>query len=51
MVLFNLDKFRDINEAIGQVNGDVVLTTVAERLRNTVRAVDTVAGLGGDLYG
>ena len=51
VVLFNLDGFRDINEAIGQVNGDVVLTTVAERLRNTVRAVDTVAGLGGDLYG
>ncbi|MBT0769320.1 bifunctional diguanylate cyclase/phosphodiesterase [Kineosporia sp. J2-2] len=51
VVLFNLDGFRDINEAIGPVNGDVVLTTVAERLRNTVRAVDTVAGLGGDLYG
>ncbi|MCD5351891.1 putative bifunctional diguanylate cyclase/phosphodiesterase [Kineosporia mesophila] len=51
VVLFNLDGFRDINEAIGPVNGDTVLTTVAQRLRDTVRAVDTVAGLGGDLYG
>ncbi|GLY19354.1 hypothetical protein Kisp01_63680 [Kineosporia sp. NBRC 101677] len=51
VVLLDLDGFRDINEAIGPVNGDIVLTTVAERLRTTVRAVDTVAGLGGDTYG
>ncbi|WP_460624364.1 putative bifunctional diguanylate cyclase/phosphodiesterase [Kineosporia babensis] len=51
VVLFDLDGFRETNEAIGPVNGDIVLTTVAERLRNTVRAVDTVAGLGSDVYG
>jgi len=51
VVLLDLNGFRAVNDAIGPANGDLVLTTVAERLRSTVRAVDTVAGLGGDRYG
>jgi diguanylate cyclase (GGDEF)-like protein len=51
VVLIDLNGFREINDSMGQANGNLLLTTIAERLRRTVRAVDTVAGLGGDRFG
>jgi diguanylate cyclase (GGDEF)-like protein/PAS domain S-box-containing protein len=51
VLLVDLDAFRSINEELGRENGDAVLLTVAERLRNTVRNADTVARLGGDEFG
>jgi diguanylate cyclase (GGDEF)-like protein/PAS domain S-box-containing protein len=51
VLLIDLDEFRAINEQLGRENGDVVLQTVAERLRNAVRNSDTVARTGGDEFG
>ena len=41
-----LDKFRQVNEALGPAVGDMVLTGVARRLEQCLRTTDTVGRLG-----
>jgi diguanylate cyclase (GGDEF)-like protein len=50
ILLLDLDAFKSINDTQGHSAGDRVLITVAERIRNAVRATDVVARLGGDEF-
>ena len=48
--LVDLDGFKRINDTRGHATGDVVLVTVAVRLKAAVRATDSVIRLGGDEF-
>jgi diguanylate cyclase (GGDEF)-like protein len=50
IILIDLDKFKDINDTYGHINGDRILKRISEQIKNTLRETDTVARYGGDEF-
>jgi diguanylate cyclase (GGDEF)-like protein len=50
LLLFDIERFKSINDAIGQHVGDALLRAVAERLKNATGDIHRVARIAGDLF-
>ena len=50
VLLFDLNRFKEINDTLGHKFGDRVLTEIGPRLRRGLRVSDTLARLGGDEF-
>ena len=50
LIVFDLDDFKSINDQVGHLAGDRVLTQAADRLREAVRSTDVACRIGGDEF-
>ncbi|MEC9376609.1 MAG: GGDEF domain-containing protein [Candidatus Neomarinimicrobiota bacterium] len=50
VMIFDLDKFKKVNDTLGHQYGDYVIKTVSQIMKDTVRAVDVVARYGGEEF-
>jgi diguanylate cyclase (GGDEF)-like protein len=50
VLVFDIDRFKDVNDSYGHPAGDRLLCELADRVRDAVRGSDTVARVGGDEF-
>ncbi len=49
-IIIDVDNFKSVNDRIGHLFGDIVLTQLAEKLTSIFRKVDIIGRLGGDEF-
>lgn len=50
LLFIDIDHFKNLNDTLGHVSGDLILQEVAARLMSNVREGDTIARIGGDEF-
>ncbi|KEA63506.1 putative sensorory transduction protein, containing AAA ATPase domain, TPR repeats domain, GGDEF domain and GAF domain [Marinobacterium lacunae] len=50
LIVLDLDDFKAVNDRFGHVIGDKALIAVCDRIRNNLRATDTLGRYGGDEF-
>src|SRR2546423_780661 len=51
VMFLDIDHFKEINDTLGHEAGDLLLKALADRLRDQMRANETLARLGGNEFG
>lgn len=50
LVYINIDRFRYVNDSLGHLAGDQILTTIATRLKEVLNETDIVGRISGDEF-
>ncbi len=50
LIMLDIDRFKQINDAYGHLFGDIVLRVIAARVRSTLRRHDLVGRVGGEEF-